>query len=127
VEIVEQWNEGQKFGGAAVLGDEHRWVAWRVDSEIAMDGLGGMEKNRRGSGAAQRRDHLARYVAGFADTGDDDFAGMIDDQLDRADESAVQPFGGTGERGRFDFDSGPGCGEPILTGIAHSVLPPKEN
>ena len=52
-----------------------------------------MQEDGCGPGAAERGDDFARDVARFPDAGDDDFPGMRQDQVDGADEFAIQPTG----------------------------------
>ena len=44
--------------------------------QVAVSGFGGMQKDRGGAGALERRGDLASHVTGFAEPGDDQLAGM---------------------------------------------------
>jgi hypothetical protein len=68
--------------------------------------FGRMQKHGCRSGAAQRGRHFTRNVAGFADTGHDDLAGVRQNQLDGANQPAVQPFGSARDGLRFNPHGG---------------------
>jgi hypothetical protein len=89
---------------AAVVRENDRGVAGRVD------GFDEMQEDGRRPGAAQGGDDFARDVPGFADTGEHDLSGMLDDQLDRA--GGVEPLGGALQRRGLDGDGGAGGVEP---------------
>ena len=120
---MQQRHQRQQFGRAAVLRDQHRGIARLVDSEVAVHRFGRVQEDRRRSRAAQRGDDLARDVPRLANARDHDLAGVVQNEIDRADEFAVQTRRGAGERSGFDFDGGPRGGEPVLFRIGHSRTP----
>ena len=80
-------NQIEQLGGRAAFGDHQHGIAGLADSQVAVSRFGGMQKDRGGAGALERRGDLAGDVAGFAEAGDDQLAGMAENQLDGGDQS----------------------------------------
>ena len=83
-QLAQKRDELQQLEGVAAFGNHQGGIAGRIDAQIAVGGFGGVQEDGRRSGAAQRRDDLARHVAGLAETGDHQLARMRQDQLDGA-------------------------------------------
>ncbi len=82
-----------------------------------MHGFGRMQEDGGGAGAAQGGDDFPGDVAALADAGYDHFPGMPEDQLDGANQLAVQPGGGAVDGFRFDFHGSARSGEPSVLEI----------
>ncbi len=122
-EFAQQRHQRQQFAGRAVLGDQDRRVARRVDAQVAMHGLGGMQEHRGGTGAAQSGHDFARDMPALADAGDHHFPWMRQNQVHRTDQRAIQAGGGLRDGGGFDLHGGPRRGQPVLFHFCRKNLP----
>src|SRR5438128_2185918 len=112
MEVTQRGDKREEFGGGPVFREQDSGVAGRVDTKIAMESFGGMQEDGSGAGGAQRGDEFARDVAGLADARDDDFAGVRENQFDRANQGVIEPKSGLGDGGGFDTHGLAGSVEP---------------
>ncbi len=89
-----------------------------------MHGLRRVQENRRGAGAAKRSRNLTRDVSGFSNAGHHHLARMRQDQIDRADERAIEPLRRPRDRFGFNLHGGARGREPFLPGglVLHGKL-----
>ena len=92
-EFAECRDQIEQFGGRTAFGDHQDGIAGLAHAQIAMSGLGGMQKDGGCASALERRRDLAGDVPGFADARDDQFPGMAQNQFHRCDQVAVQARG----------------------------------
>src|SRR6476661_10540993 len=62
-------------------------ISRHVDAQVAVDGLGGVEEDRRRAGAAQRGGHSPADVPGLADSGHHHLSRVALDHLDRTSDA----------------------------------------
>ena len=75
---------------ATGVGDKQHHVAAIEHAEIAVQGFRRMDEKGRGAGAGEGCRQLFTDVAGFTDTGDNQFALAVDNGFRRADEVVAQ-------------------------------------
>ena len=73
-------------------------------AQVAMKGLGRVQKVRSRAGRCECRGQLLADHPGLADAGDDHAAARRTDELDRLAKAAVKLLGQRGHRSRFDGD-----------------------
>ncbi len=108
IEALGDGKEGEDFRGFAARRERKESVAGREHAEIAMEGFCGMEEVRRGSGGAEGGSDLPGDEAALADTGEDERAGGLLEEvqrgLDGGDEVGVEAGGEGGESSGFSGD-----------------------
>ena len=68
---LDDRQQRDQFGGLAGVRQCQQHIRRRDHADVAMTGLRGMQKKRRGSGACKRRRDLVADMAGLAHAGDD--------------------------------------------------------
>ena len=90
--------KGEQFRGGAGFRDEQDRIARLAHAQISVGGIGGVQEDSGGAGALESGGELLSDVAGLADAGEDDLAGMSQYPLGRAGKRGPQAAGG-GENG----------------------------
>ena len=82
--------EAEDLRGFAGVGEGHDHVARGQHAQVAVDGLGGVQKEGRGAGAGERGGHLPGDDAALAHARGDDAPLAVLERVQRAQEALVQ-------------------------------------
>ena len=100
---AEHRKNGREFFAFAAVGNCQHHVDGLHHAEVAMAGLGRMDKHSRRAGGGQRSGDLAADVATLAHAHDDDSAPTGQHQCHRLGELGTDPAGQSQHRRRFNF------------------------
>jgi hypothetical protein len=86
------------------LGEEQRHVSRPHDTEVAVQGVYGMQEDRGSTGGRERRRDFSGDDSRFSQAGHDHPPRRIEDRLRRAHKRFTEPILEPGYRGRFHSD-----------------------
>jgi hypothetical protein len=102
-QTLQCFEQIQDFLGFAALGDREQRVATSKHTQVTVERFGGMQEERRRTGAGKGGGNLAANQTGLAHTRDDDTAFAREEKIDGAIEGGVEASEEVVQGLRFDL------------------------